>query len=118
MKSYIKFIDKCPYVLSIVLSAIWVPNFLYRLFYIIDTKNKVPGTLVYLILTVIPFISTILYICDICKSASHKYPPKTIRELLTKNYRNKANKEGKPKYQKAKDYKDVETVDAVPVDED
>ncbi len=91
MINYNKFIDRCGYVISIILSVLYVPFFLYRLFNVILTKNKNKGHLFYLILTVIPIISTILFVCDIVKSATHKYPPKTLVELFTKNYRDGSN---------------------------
>ena len=91
MINYNKFIDRCGYVISIILSALYVPFFLYRLFNVILTKNKNKGHLFYLILTVIPIISTILFVLDIVKSATHKHPPKTLGELFTKNYKDGSN---------------------------
>ena len=65
MNDYIKFYDESPRWLRVVLSALGVPAFLYRLFGVILDKAKDTSKLVYLILNVVPIIGAIIYVIDI-----------------------------------------------------
>ena len=65
MSGYIRFYDEAPMWLRIVLSVLWVPAFLYRLFQLIIDAMEEPMNLVYLILSVIPFIGTVILVIDI-----------------------------------------------------
>lgn len=63
MNSYIRFYDEAALWLRIVLSALGVPAFLYRLFKVIMEKAGDSNRLVYLILNVI--IGPVIYVVDI-----------------------------------------------------
>ena len=65
MSNYIKFYDETNIVLRIILSALGVPAFLYRLFKVIIDKASKSEDLVFLILNVIPIIGTVIYVFDI-----------------------------------------------------
>lgn len=65
MNSYIRFYDEAALWLRIVLSALGVPAFLYRLFKVIMEKAGDSSRLVYLILNVIPIIGAVIYVVDI-----------------------------------------------------
>lgn len=65
MNSYIRFYDEAALWLRIVLSALGVPAFLYRLFKVIMEKAGDSNRLVYLILNVIPIIGAVIYVVDI-----------------------------------------------------
>ena len=65
MSEYIRFYDEAPMWLRIVMSALWIPAFLYRLFQLILDHADEPMNLVYLILSVIPFIGTVIFVIDI-----------------------------------------------------
>ena len=65
MSNYIKFYDGAARWLRIVLSVVCVPAFLYRLFKVIIDKAEDKSKLIYLILSVIPFIGTVIFVVDI-----------------------------------------------------
>ena len=80
MNDFIQFYDDAPLWLRIVLSIVWVPGFLYRLFKVIMEKAEDTAALVYLILNALPIIGTIILIFDIVKCALSKPLPRTFAD--------------------------------------
>ena len=80
MNDYIQFYDDAPLWLRIVLSVLWVPAFLYRLFNVIMEKAQDSAALVYLILNALPIIGTIILVFDIVKCALGKPLPRTFAD--------------------------------------
>ena len=76
MSDYIKFYDEAPLWLRIVLSALGVPAFLYRLFNVIIEKAADTSRLIYLILNVVPIIGTVIYVIDIVWCALGRLLPR------------------------------------------
>ena len=65
MSGYIDYYDQAPKWVRIVFSALGIPAFLYRLFKVIIEKAGDTSKLIYLILNVIPFIGTVIWVIDI-----------------------------------------------------
>jgi len=75
MSGYIKFYDEAELWLRVVLSALGVPAFLYRLFKVIIDKAHNVENLIFLILNVIPIVGTIIWVFDIVRCAMSKPLP-------------------------------------------
>ena len=81
MSEYIKFYDESPRWLRVVLSAVGVPAFLYRLFGVIMDKANDGSKLLYLILNVMPIIGTFIWILDIIWCALGRHLPTCFGDL-------------------------------------
>lgn len=81
MSDYINWHNGAPKWLKIVMAVVFVPTFLYRLFNVIIDKAQDKTKLVYLILTAVPFIGTILWVVDIVFAALGRKVPLCFSEL-------------------------------------
>ena len=83
MQGYIDFYDNAEKWLRVVMSVFFVPAFLYRLFTIILEKASRPSHLVYLILSVLPFLDTACVVIDIVFCAIGRLLPRDFGELFS-----------------------------------
>lgn len=82
MSDYIKFYDGAERWLRIVLSVFFVPAFLYRLFKVIISKAEDPSQIVYLVLSVLPIIGTIVLVLDIVWCALNRSLPTNLSDVF------------------------------------
>ena len=81
MSGYIKFYDEAARWLRVVLSALGITATLYRLFTVIIDKAADKMKLVYLILGVIPFIGTVIWVLDIVWCARNRPLPTCFADI-------------------------------------
>ena len=83
MTAYCKFYDEADMWIRIVLSVLWVPAFLYRLFKAILDKWQDLSRLIYLILNVLPIVGTAVVVLDIVWCALRRNLPTCLADLLS-----------------------------------
>ena len=82
MQEYIKFYDESVRWLRIVLSVLFVPAFLYRLFHVILEKANDASKIVYMVFEVLPILGTIVLVVDIVFCALNRNIPLNLAEAL------------------------------------
>ena len=82
MQEYIKFYDESVRWLRIVLSALGIPAFLYRLFHVILEKANDASKIVYMVFEVLPILGMIVYVVDIVFCALNRNIPLNLADAL------------------------------------